>query len=127
MKNTLETLIEGLEGQDFRAYVDLLVSNMNPKLDNWEEYCFWPNDDEHLRMIIDNTYEDMTHIISYFVDANYDVDADFIHPSDLTTIYYSDLREIYINLFTNLEEYGIEFFLEILEDIEDEIIELNQE
>ena len=127
MKNTLEILIEGLEGQDFRAYVNLLVENMSPKLDNWEGFCFWPNDDEHLRMIIDNTCEDMTDIIGYFVGAYYDKCADFICPSDLTTVYYIDLRDIYIDLFTNLEEYDIEFFLEILKDIEDEIIELSQE
>ena len=126
-QDTLKILIEGLEGLNYRAYVDLLVSNMNSKLDNWEDYCFWPNDDETINMIIEHSPYCMREILDSFVDARYDIYADFIHPLNLTTIYYSDLRDIYINLFTNLEEYGIEFFLEILEDIEDEIIELSQE
>ena len=125
MNNTLEILIERLNGPKYRDYVDLLVSNMSPKLDNWEEFCWYPNDDETIKMIIEQSPYSMREILSDFSDARYDIYADFIHPLELTTIYYSDLRDIYINLFMALESYDLEFFLEILSDIEDELLEMD--
>lgn len=125
MNNTLEILIERLNGPKYRDYVDLLVSNMSPKLDNWEEFCWYPNDDETIKMIIENSPYSIREVIENFSDARYDIYADFIHPLELTTIYYSDLRDIYINLFMALESYDLEFFLEILSDIEDELLEMD--
>ena len=125
MNNTLEILIEGLNGPKYRDYVDLLVSNMSPKLDNWEEFCWYPNDDETIKMIIEQSPYSIREVIENFSDARYDIYADFIHPLELTTIYYSDLRDIYINLFMALESYDLEFFLEILSDIEDELLEMD--
>ena len=125
MNNTLEILIERLNGPKYRDYVDLLVSNMSPKLDNWEEFCWYPNDDETIKMIIEQSPYSIRDVIENFSDARYDIYADFIHPLELTTIYYSDLRDIYINLFMALESYDLEFFLEILSDIEDELLEMD--
>jgi hypothetical protein len=125
MNNTLEILIERLNGPNYRDYVDLLVSNISPKLENWEELCWYPNNDETINMIIEHYSYSIRETIESFSDARYDINADFIHPLELTTIYYSDLRDIYINEFMALESYTLEFFLEVLSDIEDELLEMD--
>ena len=123
----VQMLLDGLQGENSYHYVDLLANNLNSELDNWDDYCYYPNDEETLWMIFEESSCSIKDSIRYFMTSEYDWDAPFIHVSDLTTVEYDELRDLYVEMLTELDPYYKSALEIIIDSIKDELIDLSEE
>ena len=56
MKFTLQELYDGLNGANFRYYVNLINSTLHGELDNYDELYWMPNDEYSLDMIMEGLH-----------------------------------------------------------------------
>ncbi len=117
-----QILIDGLEGPDYYEYVELFNSVINGYLENWDNLCYYPNDDYALQLAIDNANGELTYLFSFIQNSEYDRNADFVNPAYLTTMDYAELRALYLNEVLTPEHY--EAVCSALEEIQDELEDL---
>ena len=80
LNKLVKILIDGLNSSNYYDYVDFLVLSLCPELDNWDDLCWYPNDDETLWMIFEESSCSIKDSIRYFMNSDYDCYAPFIHP-----------------------------------------------
>lgn len=120
----VQMLLDGLQGPNSYHYVDLLANSLCSELDNWDQYCWYPNEDETIWMILEESVNSVKESIDYFIRANYDCDAAFIHISDLSTMDHDELRDLYVQMLTELDSYYEKVLMSVLTKIKDELKEL---
>lgn len=118
----VQILIDGLEGPNYYDYVDLFNSIINDYLENWDDLCYYPNNDDALQIAIDNANGELTYLFSFIQDSGYDRYADFVNPAYLTTMDYQELRALYLNEVLTPEHY--EAVCNAIEEIQDELEDL---
>lgn len=122
----VQMLLDGLQGENSYHYVDLLANSLNSELDNWDDYCYYPNNDETIWMILEESSNSIIDSIRYFMTSEYDWDAPFIHVSDLATVEYDELGDLYIEMLTELDPYYKSALEITIDSIKDELIELSE-
>ena len=115
MKFTLQELYDGLNGANFRYYVNLINSTLHGELDNYDEWYWMPNDEYSLDMIMEGLHWTTFELLRNA--RNYNPDDDFVRVNgynDLETISYEGLADFYEKLLFD-EEY-----LNLLNDLLEE-------
>jgi hypothetical protein len=121
----VQILLNGLQGPNYCDYVDLLTDSLHSELDDWDQYCWYPNEDETIWMILKESGNSVKDSIRYFMNSDYDCYAPFIHISDLSTMEYSELSDLYVQMLTELDSHYEKILMSVLTEIKDELEELS--
>lgn len=115
-------LLNGLKGRDFRKYVDLVRESLNNYLDNYNELCWFPNNEESLRMIMEGLGWTAYDLLSF--SAHYNFKDNFVRVNvygNLESISYVGLADLYVKeLFSG--DYAL--LIQVVNDKADELEEL---
>jgi hypothetical protein len=99
----LQMLFEGLQGSDFKEYVDLLINIENPwfvEMSDGINYLMFPNNDSTFQMMMNNYGWSLTDLLSMVKnsDFNYNANDDFVALIDFEfrSFSYEWLKERYL-------------------------------
>lgn len=118
-KLTMQELYDGLQGTDFRRYVNAITVALSCLLDNYDELCWHEYDDESLEMIMNGLNYSLTDLIRHTQHSErFDVYDDFVRVNvygHLETITYRGLADLYEELL--FDENYLDLVEELLEEI----------
>lgn len=114
---TIQNLYDGLQGTDFRRYVNAINDALRCILDSYDELCWHEYDDEALEMIMNGLDYSLTDLIRHTQHSKcFSVYDDFVRVNaygHLETISYSGLADLYEELLFDVDYlYLVEEMLE---------------
>ncbi len=113
---TIQNLYDGLQSTDFRRYVNAINDALRSILDNYDELCWYPNDEESIEMIMEGLNWSAYDLLSF--SAHYNFKDNFVRVNAygyLETISYSGLADLYEELLFDVD------YLDLVEELLEEI------
>lgn len=119
----VQILVDGLQGPNYEEYVELLSSALNNYLDDWDDLCWHPNNDDTLWMMLESGNSSITDFLHYASMRNYDRNKDYIKLSSLETKYSDEVRDFYLLEIADPQHHKI--ICDAITEIQCELLELS--
>lgn len=118
-KLTMQELYDGLQGKGFVRYVDAMARALRFELENYDELCWYPLDEDELDILMDAMGWSAYDLLYHCDNPKFNLSDDYfrfdVYEGNIESISYNGLADLYEELL--FDENYLELVETILESI----------